>query len=86
VRLDKLLWFLRLTRTRSIAQAVIGAGHVRIDGRPTVRGSQDIQPGQVITLPLHDRVRILRVTALPSRRGPAAEAQSCYDDLSPARD
>jgi ribosome-associated heat shock protein Hsp15 len=32
-------------------------------------------------LPLGDRVRVLEVRHLPSRRGPASEARSCYDEL-----
>jgi ribosome-associated heat shock protein Hsp15 len=27
------------------------------------------------------RVRILRVVALPTRRGPASEARACYEEL-----
>jgi ribosome-associated heat shock protein Hsp15 len=35
----------------------------------------------VIALPLHDQVRVLRVIALPQRRGPAPEARLCYEEL-----
>jgi ribosome-associated heat shock protein Hsp15 len=40
----------------------------------------------VLTFPLHGRVRVIRVQALPERRGPSSEAQSCYADLSPGVD
>jgi ribosome-associated heat shock protein Hsp15 len=30
-------------------------------------------------------VRIIRIEALPARRGPAEEAQACYTDLSPGK-
>ena len=30
---------------------------------------------------LHDRVRVLRVLSLPTQRGPAPEAQTCYEEL-----
>ena len=38
--------------------------------------------GDVLTLGLHGRVRVWRVLALASRRGPPAEARSLYEDLS----
>jgi len=33
MRLDRFLWFTRLTKTRSVAQALASAGRLRIDGR-----------------------------------------------------
>ena len=33
MRLDKFLWFARLTKTRRLAQEIVAAGHLRIDGR-----------------------------------------------------
>jgi ribosome-associated heat shock protein Hsp15 len=83
LRIDRLLHFLRLTKTRAIAQKVVEAGHLRMDGRPITRASQSVRVGQVITLALQDRIRVIRVIALPTRRGPAAEAFAHYDDLSP---
>lgn len=82
-RLDKYLFFVRLTRTRALAQQIVAQGHVRINGQSVVRGHAAVAPGQVITLPLHDQIRVIRVTGLPSRRGPAVEAQAHYCDLSP---
>jgi len=84
MRLDKFLWFVRLTKTRGIAQDIAEAGHLRIDGRPTTRAHADVRIGQVLSFPLHGEVRVLRVEALPTRRGPAVEAQACYTDLVPA--
>ena len=84
MRLDKFLWFVRLTKTRSLAQALAAQGHLRIDGRPVDRAHVEVRPGQVLAFPLHGRVRVIRVEALPQRRGPAPEAQGCYTDLSEA--
>jgi ribosome-associated heat shock protein Hsp15 len=84
MRLDKFLWFVRLTRTRNLAQSVAEHGHLRIDGRPVGRAHATVRIGNVLTFPLHDRIRVIRVEALPVRRGPAAEARACYTDLSPA--
>lgn len=81
LRLDKFLWFVRLVRTRSFAQATAEAGHLRIDGRVVDRAHAAVRVGNVLSFPLHDRVRVIRVEALPPRRGPAAEARACYTDL-----
>src|SRR3546814_14553614 len=40
IRLDKLLWYLRFARSRSIAQAMVAAGHIRLDGRRVTRASE----------------------------------------------
>jgi len=84
MRLDKFLWFARVVKTRGLAQEIAETGHLRIDGRPTTRAHADVHVGQVLSFPLHDKVRVLRVEALPTRRGPASEAQACYTDLVPS--
>jgi ribosome-associated heat shock protein Hsp15 len=83
LRLDKFLWFVRLAKRRGFAQEVAEAGHVRIDGRVIDRAHTPVRIGNVLSFPLHGRVRIIRVEALPARRGPAEEARGCYTDLSP---
>ena len=83
MRLDKYLFFARLVKTRSLAQRIVEGGHVRINSRPIERAHTDVRPGMVLTFPLNDRVRVLRVETIPVRRGPAAEARGCYTDLSP---
>ena len=81
MRIDRFLFFIRLVKSRTLAQAVIGAGHVRIDGRRVAKPSEEVRVGSIVALPLRDRVRILKVVALPARRGPAPEARACYEEL-----
>lgn len=81
MRIDKLLWFLRLTKTRSLAQALIAGGHVRRNGLRIERAHQEVVPGDVLVLPSAAGARIVEVISLPVRRGPASEAQSCYREL-----
>jgi ribosome-associated heat shock protein Hsp15 len=83
-RLDRFLWFSRLTKTRSLAQTLCEAGHIRIDGRRIDRAHAAVRAGNVVSLMLHDRVRVIRIEALPKRRGPAPEARACYTDLAAA--
>lgn len=82
IRLDRFLCFARFAKTRSVAQSLVGEGHIRIDGRPVSKASAQVRVGSVLGLPLGDHVRIVRVEAIPQRRGPAPEAQGCYTDLA----
>ena len=81
MRIDRFLFCIRLIKSRTQAQAVIDEGHVRIDGKRVAKPSEEVRAGSIVALPLHDRVRVLKVLALPSRRGPAAEARLCYEEL-----
>jgi ribosome-associated heat shock protein Hsp15 len=78
MRLDKLLWFLRQAKTRTMAKALAEGGHVRVNGRRTDRAHQKIAVGDILTIPVGKGVRVIELIALPARRGPASEAQSCY--------
>ena len=81
MRIDRYLHCIRLVKSRALAQALVDSGHVRIDGKRVAKASEPVRVGSTIALPLRDRVRVLRVTALPERRGPAAEALTCYEEL-----
>ena len=81
MRIDKLLWQLRFTKTRGLAQALVTAGHVRRNGDRVLRASQDVAADDTLTVPLPGGVRVIELLALPVRRGPAAEAAACYRAL-----
>jgi ribosome-associated heat shock protein Hsp15 len=81
VRIDRFLYFIRLVKSRTLAQAIIDNGHVRVDGRRVEKSSEEVRAGSIVALPLRGQVRILRVVGLPARRGPASEARSCYEEL-----
>jgi ribosome-associated heat shock protein Hsp15 len=81
VRIDRFLFFIRLVKSRTLAQGLIDTGYVRIDGRRVEKCSEDVRVGSTIALPLNERVRVLRVIGLPVRRGPPAEARACYEEL-----
>jgi len=81
VRIDRFLFFIRLVKSRTLAQSIVEEGHVRIDGKRVEKSSEEVRAGSVIALPLHDSVRVLRVLELPTRRGPAPEARACYEEL-----
>jgi len=82
-RIDRLLWMLRLTRTRGAAQELVGEGHVRVNGKRVVRLAQQVGPGDIVTMPDGPAVRIVEILSLPDRRGPPAEAQVHYREHHP---
>jgi ribosome-associated heat shock protein Hsp15 len=81
MRVDRFLFFIRLVKSRTLAQRLVEERHIRIDGNRVEKPSDQVEAGSVIALPLHGKVRILRVLALPERRGPASEARLCYEEL-----
>lgn len=78
MRIDKLLWFLRLAASRSFAQGWVTEGHIRLNGRRIERASAAVNAGDVLVLPMPAGVKVIEILAIPARRGPAAEAQGCY--------
>ena len=81
MRVDRFLFFIRLVKSRALAQAVIEEGRLRIDGRRVEKPSDEVRAGSVIAFPLRDQVRVIRVLSLPARRGPAAEARAHYEEI-----
>ena len=81
MRLDMFLWYARLAKTRALAQALAAEGRLRMNGRTIDRAHAAVRIGSILTFAQHGRVRVLRVEALPRRRGPAPEAQACYQEL-----
>ena len=79
VRLDKWLWAARFFKTRSVARDAVSGGKVHLNGNRA-------KPGR--TLNLGDELRIQRgkdeytitVVELSARRGPAAMAQTLYEE------
>ncbi|MEL6959910.1 MAG: RNA-binding S4 domain-containing protein [Pseudomonadota bacterium] len=85
IRLDKWLWQARFFKSRSLAADLVKSGRCRVDGTSVSKPSRTIKPGVVLTFPKADEVRIIKVVALGSRRGPAPEAQALYEDLTPPK-
>ena len=82
-RLDKWLWQARFFKSRSLAARIVSDGGVRVDGTRIVKPARAVAPGETLTFAQGRTVRVIRILALATRRGPAAEAQSLYEDLAP---
>lgn len=83
LRVDKWLWHARFLKTRGLAAKLISDGKLRINGDRFTKPGKTVRPGDVLTFQLYDRIRIVRIIALGTRRGPAPEAQALYEDMSP---
>jgi len=83
LRLDKWLWFARVVKSRTLAAGLVEDGKVRLNRERITKPSQGVRVGDVLTVSVGPRVRVLEVRALGTRRGPASEAQSLYADRSP---
>ena len=78
LRLDKWLWYARFFKTRANASKAISGGRFRLDGEVMSKPHRAAQPGQVLTFMQAERVRVIRIVALGTRRGPADEAVELY--------
>ena len=83
LRLDKWLWQARFFKTRSLAAKVVQSGAVRVNGSRVSKPAHALRPGDTLTFAQARRIRVVTVLLLGTRRGPATEAQTLYDDLSP---
>jgi ribosome-associated heat shock protein Hsp15 len=86
IRLDKWLWQARFFKSRSISAGAVTGGHVRVNGTPAPKPARAVGQGDVLTFAQERRVRIVRILACGTRRGPATEAQTLYQDMSPPVD
>ncbi len=84
LRIDKWLWHARFLKSRSLAAKLVTEGKLRINGDRYTKAGKTVRAEDVLTFTLHDRIRIVRIIALGTRRGPAPEAQALYEDMSPA--
>ncbi len=55
---------------------------MRLDGRRVDRAHLPVRVGSVLAFVQGATVRVVRVEALPARRGPPAEAATLYIDLA----
>ncbi len=81
IRLDKWLWQARFFKTRSLSAKLVSGGHVRVNGTKVAKPAHAVGAGDVLTFPQARAVRVVRILALGTRRGPASEARALYEDL-----
>jgi ribosome-associated heat shock protein Hsp15 len=82
LRLDKWLWQARFFKTRALAAELAERRKIRINSMLVAKPHYRVRPGDVLTFPQGRTIRIVRVLALGTRRGPASEAQALYAELA----
>ena len=78
LRIDRLLVYLRFARTRSAAVAMIEAHALRRNRKHVLRGAEQARIGDILTIAQGERVQVIELTAIPTRRGPPDMARSHY--------
>jgi ribosome-associated heat shock protein Hsp15 len=81
-RLDKWLWFARVTKSRNLAAQLIQDGKVRVNRTKVIKPSQTVRSGDVLTIAVRGSVEVLKVLAPGVRRGPPPEARQLYQVVS----
>jgi ribosome-associated heat shock protein Hsp15 len=85
-RIDKWLWFARVVKTRTLAAKLVTEGHVRLNREKVEKASATVRAGDVLTIAVHTRVRILKMVNPGAKRGSAPEAALLFEDLTPPAD
>lgn len=85
-RIDKWLWHARIVRTRSDAAELVAKGHVRLNGTRETSPGRGIKAGDVLTVSLDARVRIVKVLTFTERRDDAQTARHLYEDSAVSGD
>jgi ribosome-associated heat shock protein Hsp15 len=83
LRIDKWLWYARFFKSRTLAAKIISTKPIRVNSNLISKAHAMIRPGDVLTFPKGDHIRVIKIINLGGRRGPATEAQTLYEDLSP---
>lgn len=81
-RVDRWLWAVRLTKTRSDAAAACRGGHVRVNDRPA-KPATTVSPGDEVRARVGQTTRIVEVVRVIQKRVGAADAVACFIDRTP---
>ena len=82
IRLDIWLWYARFYKSRSLSSKAILSGNLRVNSIKIIKPASKVKINDVLTINHVNKVRIIRIQSIGSRRGPASEAQALYNDLS----
>ena len=81
--MDRWLWAVRISKTRSDAAAACRGGHVRVNDRPA-KPATTVVPGDEVRARVGDKNRVVEVVRVIQKRVGAPEAAACFIDRTPA--
>jgi ribosome-associated heat shock protein Hsp15 len=79
---DRWLWSVRAFKTRSVASEACRSGHVAVN-RAVTKPATPVRVGDVVTIRVDGRDRVLEVTRIIAKRVGAPVAAGCFIDQSP---
>ena len=85
LRLDIYLYYIRIFKSRSIATKFVSNNRLCISGQVTQKPHKMISIGDVLTMTINDNIKVLKVLAIPNRRGPYSESLNFYEDITPIK-
>lgn len=84
IRIDKWLWHARFFKSRTLAGKFCQTGKLRLNEQLIAKAHVLVGPDDVLTFAKGDAIKVVKILAPGTRRGPAPEARALYEDLSPA--
>jgi ribosome-associated heat shock protein Hsp15 len=81
-RLDKLLWSLRIFKTRPLATAACRDGHVKIAEHEAKPG-RNVHVGEILSIRSGGLTRTIKVVGMPKSRVGAKQLPEFMEDLTP---
>jgi len=85
VRTDKWLWAARFFRTRTLAARACALGRVKSNGHPA-KAAREVHVGDRLQVTTSSGVYQVEVVLLSEVRGPAAVAQTLYQESGASRE
>lgn len=67
---------------RNLATELVEGGHVRVNRERITKISHTVKPDDVLTIALHNQVRVVKVLGAAQKRGSAPEASLLYQELN----
>ena len=81
LRIDKWLWAARFYKTRSLAADAVTGGKVELNGE-RAKPAKGVKVGDELRIRSGVFEQVVRVRGLSERRGPAAVAQTLYEETA----
>ncbi len=85
VRIDKWLWAARFFKTRALASRACELGRIHSNEQPA-KPSREVRAGDLLQIKTHTAVFQVQVLLVSEQRGPAALAQTYYQETESSRE
>ena len=83
IRLDQLLYYLRIFKTRGIATKAIEKGSCKVNNFLVKKKNKIIDIGDIVNIKNEKLTKQIKILKIPQRRGPFKEAIIHYEDITP---